>query len=122
MLNDTEEVGNNPLEGQDSNNLCPICNQLGKKVKSITVKNLVLENLIDMIDNENYFLCMNSQCDISYYNSKGHKLNRIELKVPLWYKQEATPKYACYCGNVTFNDVFNEMIKSTILSGIIIFY
>nr|WP_276575909.1 (2Fe-2S)-binding protein [Oceanirhabdus seepicola] len=34
------------------------------------------------------------------------------MKVPIWYKKDASPKYICYCNNVT-----EEMIIDAVLNN-----
>ena len=96
----------------EENNLCPICKTSGIKVKNITVKHLVLETLIESIGDADYYLCMDEECDITYYNIESNiKFNKQQLKVPIWFKKDANPKYACYCSKVTEEQVINAVVK-----------
>lgn len=96
----------------EENNICPICRTLSVKVKNITVKHLVLETLSELVGDTDYYLCMNEECDITYYNQEtGVKFNKHQVKVPIWFKRDANPKYACYCSKVTEEQVINAVIK-----------
>ncbi|WMM24418.1 (2Fe-2S)-binding protein [Tissierella sp. MB52-C2] len=92
---------------------CPRCNQSGKKVKSITVKHLVTESLAEKVpDKEIYYLCMSEDCDVVYYNLDREDIfNRTEIKVPIWFKKDADPKYICYCSKVTEEEIIDAVIN-----------
>lgn len=83
---------------------CPSCKEIGKKVPIQTVKSLVLADNQNRVGNIDYFLCMNSDCNVAYYNSES-TFEKSALKVPLWYKKDAAPKYACYCRKITREEV-----------------
>lgn len=96
----------------EENNICPICKTSGVKVKNVTVKHLVADNLTELVGDTDYYLCMNEECDIVYYNQEnGVKFNKHQVRVPIWFKKDANPKYACYCSKVTEEQVINAVIK-----------
>ena len=96
----------------EKNNLCPICRRQGTLVKNITVKHMIIEELMERIGDTDYFLCMSEECDISYYNPETKiKFNKQQVKVPLWFKKDAHPKYACYCSKVTEEQIINAIVK-----------
>jgi len=118
-----KEEGNNPnmsccgnesesITIEKKNNLCPVCEKQGTLVKNITVNHMVLNELTEQVSDNDYFLCMSEECDITYYNTKSNiKFNKQQLKVPIWFKKDANPKYACYCSKVTEEQVINAVIK-----------
>ena len=73
---------------------CPKCHEIGEKVKNITVKHMVSENLMGkVVDEETYYLCMNEDCDAVYYNLNNEKVfYKEDVKVPIWLKKNANPK------------------------------
>ena len=94
------------------NVFCPICKISGVKVENFTVKHLVVDMLTELVGDTDYYLCMNEECDIVYYNNKtGVKFNKHQVKVPIWFKKDANPKYACYCSKVTEEQVINTVVK-----------
>jgi len=98
------------LVGKDS--LCPACKRQGTLVKNITVKHMVVDELIEQVSYFDYFLCLNEECDITYFNSEHNiKFCRQQVKVPIWFKKDANPKYACYCNKVTEEEVINAVVK-----------
>ena len=98
--------------GAEKNNLCPVCGKQGTLVKNITVRHMVLEELTEQVGGNDYFLCMSEKCDVTYYNLEFNiKFNKQEIKVPIWFKKDANPKYACYCSKVTEEQVINAVVK-----------
>ncbi|MBK5241407.1 Csac_0668 family 2Fe-2S cluster-binding (seleno)protein [Clostridium sp.] len=96
----------------EKNNLCPVCKKQGTLVKNITVKHIVLDESMELVGEDNYFLCMDDECDITYYNPKSNvKFNKQQVKIPIWFKKDANPKYACYCSEVTEEQVINAVVK-----------
>ncbi len=94
----------------EKNDLCPVCNSKGIKVKSITVKHLVIDELADQISDDTYFICMNEDCDVVYYKLNNEKIFYIkEVKVPVWLKKDASPKFICYCNQVTEQQIINAV-------------
>jgi bacterioferritin-associated ferredoxin len=94
------------------NNLCPICEKQGTLVKNITVKHMAIDELTEQVCDNDYFLCMSEECDVTYYNTEFNiKFNKQQVKVPIWFKKDANPKYACYCSKVTEEQVIDSVIK-----------
>ena len=92
---------------------CPVC---GKDSVLVTIP--LVDNLLktdkkhEFAKDDKYFLCMDSKCPVSYFGSKGKPIFKTEdLKVPLWYKKSATKRIACYCNNITFEQVREQVIK-----------
>lgn len=59
---------------------------------------------------------MNAECNVVYFNPYlGISYNKQQVKVPIWFKKDADPKYICYCNQVTeqqiINAVFNDGAK-----------
>ena len=92
-------------------NKCPICKQEGKKVKNVTVRHLVKDEYETSVDSSNYSICMNENCDTVYYSENNKvQFSKEQIKVPIWLKKEADPRYACYCSKVTIDQV-KEAVK-----------
>lgn len=85
---------------------CPECNSHGVLVKKETIKAILSEYALKRVVGDAFALCMNRNCEISYYSLDSNIVfNTNDLIVPLWYKKDANPIYACYCSKVTKNDV-----------------
>ena len=91
---------------------CQKCNQLGIQVKNITVQHMVKDEYRSEVGLFDYYLCMNKDCDVSYYNPKVHKtFFKDQIRIPLWFKKDANPRYACYCSKVTEQDVIDAVVN-----------
>lgn len=65
-----------------------------------------------MIYEENYRTCLNEDCDVIYYDL-GEKtiFRKKDMKIPIWYKKDADPKYICYCNQVTEKQIINAVLN-----------
>ena len=86
---------------------CPVCGKEAIMVTIPLVMNLIkTDKKEQIIKDDKYFLCMDGDCPVSYFNKKGKPVFKAEdVKVPLWYKKGASKKIACYCNNITFDQV-----------------
>jgi len=91
---------------------CPICNKLGVSVKTETVASLLYDKEKSTFVYEQFALCMNSNCVTSYYSLDSDLSYRVDdITVPLWYKANSDPVYACYCSKIT-REMVIDAIKS----------
>ena len=91
---------------------CPVCNNEGVTVSRIIVEHLVTDDYRNAVDGDQYKICMNEDCDIIYYNlDKEIKFLKDQVRVPIWFKKDADPKYACYCSKVTEDQVIEAVVK-----------
>ena len=90
---------------------CPACNKTGQKVANETVKHILKAKHTSKIGEKDYYLCMNSDCEVGYYNSES-VFGKSALNKPLWYKKDANPKYACYCRKITQEEVAKTVIET----------
>lgn len=87
-------------------NSCKHCQKEGVLVPAETVKNLVFNPLKATVTENTYYLCMDKKCPTTYFNNNNNVYYyETDLKVPLWFKKNAHPAYACYCNQVTKEDV-----------------
>lgn len=92
---------------------CPVCGNDSVAVTVPLVENLLKsDKKAEFIKDDKYFLCMDGECPVSYFNRKGKPVFKMEdLKVPLWYKKGVEKKIACYCNNITFEQVREQVFK-----------
>lgn len=96
----------------ESNNLCPACKNEGTGVKNITIKHLVFDEFVDQTKENNYFICMNEECKVVYFNPDLEiTYSRQQVKIPIWFKKDADPKYICYCNKVTEQQIINAVLN-----------
>lgn len=94
------------------NKPCPLCSKPGRPVGGVTVKHLVEPVCRDKVIAEaGYFICMEEACDVVYYEASGDlSFLKNEVSVPIWFKNGADPKYACYCSRVTVEEVIRAVV------------
>lgn len=92
---------------------CPLCGKQGRPVGGITVKHLAEGVHQDKVAAEDtYFICMEENCDVVYYEASGDlRFFKNEVNVPIWFKNDADPKYACYCSRVTVEEVIHAVVE-----------
>lgn len=92
-------------------NQCPVCQGKVQKVKDITVKHFVNDDLVDEIKDDNYYICLSENCDIVYFNEDEDQVfYQEDIKKPIWFKKDANPKYICYCNDVTEQEIINAIV------------
>ena len=90
---------------------CPICNRDTQEVKTITVKHFVIDSLVGKVHEDNYRICLNEDCDVVYFDlEKNVIFKNQDIKIPIWYKKDANPKYICYCNQVTEQQIINAVL------------
>lgn len=91
---------------------CPVCNKGGISVSKVTVEHLVTDDYHKSVEGEQYKICMNEYCNVVYYSVDNEKkFLKDRVKVPIWFKKDANPKYACYCSKVTEDQVIDAVLK-----------
>jgi bacterioferritin-associated ferredoxin len=91
---------------------CPVCNNIGEVVGIVTVEHLVTDDNRKAVEGDQYRICLNEECEVVYYNvDNGVKFLKNQIKVPIWFKKDANPKYACYCSEVTEEQVIEAVLK-----------
>lgn len=91
---------------------CPVCNNEGISVSKVTVEHIVSDDYRNAVEGERYKICMNEDCNVVYYSvDNKKKFLKDQVRVPIWFKKDANPKYACYCSKVTEEQVIEAVIK-----------
>jgi bacterioferritin-associated ferredoxin len=91
---------------------CPVCNKGGISVSKVTVEHLVTDDYLKSVEGEQYKICMNEYCNVVYYSVDNEKkFLKDQVRVPIWFKKDANPKYACYCSKVTEDQVIDAVLK-----------
>nr|WP_278309045.1 hypothetical protein [Peptoclostridium litorale] len=60
-----------------------MCSGETQEIKSITVKYFVLDNLVNTVRNECYYICLNENCDVVYYNQENQIFKKQDMKIPI---------------------------------------
>lgn len=97
---------------EQTKDICPVCNKEGISVSKVTVEHLIKEDYLKAVEGEQYKICMNEDCSVVYYNAdNGIRFLQDQVNVPIWFKKDANPKYACYCSKVTEEQVIEAVLK-----------
>lgn len=71
---------------------------------------MTVEDLLSEVTDADYYLCTNEKCNIVYYSSNSElQIKKEQIKVPIWFKEDANPKYICYCNQVTEENIINAV-------------
>ena len=89
---------------------CPVCNKKGVAVSYETARGIIKKS-IKLNKDKNFFLCVNHDCDVSYFNSDDVFYLK-DCFVDLDFKNKSKKRYACYCNKLTYNEV-SKVIKET---------
>lgn len=55
---------------------------------------------------------MNEECNVVYFSpDAGLSYSKEQVKVPIWFKKDAYPKYICYCNQVTEQQIINAVLE-----------
>lgn len=59
-----------------------------------------------------YRICLNEDCDVVYYDlMENVTFKKQDIKIPIWYKKDANPKYICYCNQVTEQQIISAVLN-----------
>ncbi|OIQ08901.1 BFD-like [2Fe-2S] binding domain protein [Moorella thermoacetica] len=89
---------------------CPECGTGGKRVAGITVASLLNTAVREKISDTQYNLCLSPSCKVVYYGDDGSLFTKDQVRVPVWFKEQASPRIICYCKNVTDSDILEHVI------------
>lgn len=91
---------------------CPICSGDVQEVRGVTVKHFIIDSLVEKVHEGDYHICLNEECDVVYYDLKDNIIFREkDIKIPIWYKRDANPKYICYCNKVTEDEIIKAVVN-----------
>jgi bacterioferritin-associated ferredoxin len=97
----------------DEPSLCPLCERPSQVVKRITVNHFVDSNGNQEVSGDEYYICLNKDCDIVYFSADKKTLFfKADMNMPIWFKTDANPKYICYCSHVTEQQIIDAVKNS----------
>jgi len=88
---------------------CPVCHTPGQSVPLETVKSLVKSPTSPNMKNTEFFICLAPDCEVVYF---GHDAIFLQKEVTLHvsFKTGTTPKFVCYCNQVTEEGIIRAVI------------
>jgi len=90
-----------------------MCGTTGALVNSKTVESISNTTFEDChYPLEIFSLCMEPSCEMAYFSADyGYLLLQRDIKVPLDYKDDVDDRYACYCHEITIDQVRHAVLK-----------
>jgi bacterioferritin-associated ferredoxin len=90
-----------------------MCGTTGALVKSKTVESLVNQDIDEgSFKYEIFSLCMDKTCEMVYFSADyGYLYLQRDVVMPIDFKEDAEIKYACYCHQITIDDVRKAVLK-----------
>ena len=85
--------------------ICPKCLGPSIEVGFDTVFNLTDNFIRHKIEEKNFYLCINSECEVAYFTVEDFIIPLTQLKKPLWFKNTNNQVIVCYCRDITLEDV-----------------
>ncbi|GEM50170.1 putative iron-sulfur cluster-binding metallochaperone [Deinococcus cellulosilyticus] len=87
---------------------CPQCKVPGKKVKTITLKSLLVPGVLKVLNPHlQHYFCRESHCPVVYYGEDTVYLES-QIKVPVLQKKSVGNPPACYCFGFSRGEVLAE--------------
>lgn len=97
---------------EEKNSRCPLCSGDTSKVKAVTLRHFLVDDLVNMVDEDSYKICLSEDCDAVYSSlDDGRVFRKKDMKIPIWYKKGADPKYICYCNHVSEEQIINAVVS-----------
>lgn len=91
--------------------ICPVCMHKGQSVKNITVKSIVKNSMLSKVEEQDYFLCINPNCDNVYFNNDlMQSFGKNDVKVGIWFKEKDHDRFICYCSTVTAKEIEKQVL------------
>ncbi len=96
----------------EKNLKCPKCKGKSQSVGVVTVEHMVKDEFRNKVKYKNYSICLEQDCDVVYFSqNEDIIIKRNDLKIDVWYKKDANPKYICYCSKVTEEQIIEAVVK-----------
>lgn len=103
--------------------ICPQCNVPGGKVKTITLKSLLVPEVLKVLNPHlQHYFCRENDCPVVYYGENTVYL-QSQVKVPVLQKESVENPPACYCFGFSRGEVLEQRervvaeVKSHIQAG-----
>jgi hypothetical protein len=86
-----------------------VCRAQGKAVATLTVKQMVRPELLEVVNKPGFLFCQTASCDVVYFHPDGERLEKKDVKVRVGLKEREDPVVLCYCFGFT-----EEMVREEI--------
>lgn len=95
--------------------LCPVCRKLGRLVSNQTVRCVLKKDEMNQVGYYDFFLCYNATCRVGYFNNDIKQvIGSDRFLKPIWFKTGSKTVYACYCRNITKQEVVRTVLETNL--------
>lgn len=91
------------------NSVCPVCNNLGDKVKLKTVQAMVLDKSKKL--DQDFSICLTPDCNVAYYG-KSVTIKTNEIKEVIYSKSHSQTRTLCYCSRTSAKEILDYVTSS----------
>ncbi|MEK4485841.1 (2Fe-2S)-binding protein [Psychrobacillus sp. FSL H8-0484] len=82
----------------NGSDLCPSCNNKGKKLKIITLKSMLKPSVLDSSNpNLTHYFCSTKDCGVVYFDTEEESYLTSDVKVSVHQKDDSSTVPICYC-------------------------
>ncbi len=96
-------------EGESGEQNCPVCGARGKAVSTLTLKQMVKPEFLEMVNKAGFMFCGTATCDVVYFHPDGERLEKKDVRVRVGLKEREDPVPLCYCFGFTEGMVREEI-------------
>ena len=86
----------------DCSNKCPVCGATSTAVLLETVKSLIKNKDITLLDDT--YICLNRKCNVAYFDANSI-IYKSDVTVPIWFKEPMNEMIVCYCYNISLQEI-----------------
>jgi len=88
---------------------CDVCQSNGPRVDELTVKALLTDSALRRFEPGAYRFCPDAACEIVYFDDRGHRFTKADVRVPVWQKEPVGGRTICYCFGENESDMHDEL-------------
>ena len=92
-----------------STGTCPASGTKGTRVDLQTVKTLLTMTALQRLEPGEYRFCPAADCDVVYFDDRGHAFSTSDVRVGVWHKQAEGDRTICYCFGENEADIATEI-------------
>ena len=90
--------------------LCPEAKAPGKRVKGVTVERMVLPDLREEVEKQEWYFCEEPDCEVVYFAEDGTAFYRSDVTVGV--KEDDPPHTVCYCFAHSVESIADEVERT----------
>ena len=88
---------------------CPECGHAGRPVATLTLKQMVLTQYLNLVSDPGFLFCRTAGCEVVYFHPDGQRLHKSDVRVRVGLKETADPVPICYCFGFTEGMLLEEI-------------